>query len=202
MRTSLSGVAWPGMPSQRGSVLLSLLFQFERTQWWSAERLLEHQLLQLTRLAQHAYDTVPFYRERFDAAQVRPGDGLSLAALRALPVLTRREVQDAGRALWSGRVPPEHGQPEESQTGGSTGEPVKMLGNDVTAMFWDALALRDHLWHRRDLSGKLAVIRSTAGGVGDPPQGSMLRDWGPPANDVFATGPCADRKSTRLNSSH
>ncbi len=191
MRSFVTGVAWPGMPSQRGSVLLSLLFQLERTQWWPAERLLEHQLLQLTKLAQHAYDTVPFYRQRFDAAQFRPGDGLSLAAFRALPVLTRREVQDAGAALGSGRLPPEHGRPAESSTAGSTGEPVKVLGTDVTAVFWEALALRDHLWHRRDLSGKLAVIRTAARGLGEPPQGSMLGDWGPPASEVFATGPCA-----------
>ena len=120
MRSFLTGVAWPGMPSQRGSVLLSLLFQFERTQRWPAEQLLEHQLLQLTSLAQHACDTVPFYRERFDAASLRPADGLSLRPCA-------RAGADAPRgpgrrsALWSGRVAPEPGT-GGIQNGGSTGE--------------------------------------------------------------------------------
>src|SRR6185436_7274047 len=143
MRSFLTSVAWPALPSERGSVLLSLLFQLERTQWWPAERLEQHQMLQLAKLARHAGDTVPFYRERFARAGIRPDEGLRLAEWRALPLLTRREIQDAGTALWSTRIPGDHGQPSESQTAGSTGEPVKVRGTEVTTVFWDAYTLRD-----------------------------------------------------------
>jgi phenylacetate-CoA ligase len=43
---------------------------------------------------------------------------------------------------------------------GSTGRPIKVIGTDTTHFFWLSLSLRDHVWHRRDLSKKLAAIRS------------------------------------------
>jgi phenylacetate-CoA ligase len=55
----------------------------------------------------------------------------------------------------------------------------------------DATTLRDHFWRRRDLSGKLAAIRLTDAGVGDPPGGTALADWGPPVAELFPTGPSA-----------
>ena len=68
MRSHLAGMIWPALPSQRGAALLSMLYQLAQTQWWAPEQLLEHQLRQMRELLHHAYDTVPFYRQRFDAA--------------------------------------------------------------------------------------------------------------------------------------
>ena len=55
-----TGIVWPALPSQRGAMLLSLLYQLEETQWWSAERLLEAQLGRLNALLRHAWETVPW----------------------------------------------------------------------------------------------------------------------------------------------
>jgi phenylacetate-CoA ligase len=55
----------------------------------------------------------------------------------------------------------------------------------VTRFFWDVLTLREHLWHRRDLSARHAFIRSR-------PEAALGPTWGPPANRVFACGESAN----------
>jgi len=191
LRSYLSGNVWPALPSQRGAQLLSLLFQMADTQWWPAERIIEHQLLQLQQLLRHAYGSVPFYRQRFDAAGFRPTGSSTLPDLRVLPLLTRRDVQTAGEALISRAIPAQFGRVAEMQTSGSTGEPVKVRNTEVDQLMWEAITLRDHEWHRRDLTGKLASIRVFLKGGGEPPEGTFADNWGAPAAEVYVTGPMA-----------
>ncbi|WP_405621127.1 phenylacetate--CoA ligase [Streptomyces sp. NBC_01511] len=57
----------------------------------------ELQALQLTRLRatlRHAYDNVPFYRESFDAAGLRPDDCHSLADLARFPLTAKSDLRD------------------------------------------------------------------------------------------------------------
>src|SRR5262249_27995094 len=124
MRSFLDGALWPALPSQRGAALIALLFQLEETQWWPAEKLIDHQLLQLQALLCHAWETVPYYRMRLGGAGFRPGGALSLAGWRSLPLLTRRDIQASGKSLSSLKLPPEYTPTVETQTSGSTGQPV------------------------------------------------------------------------------
>jgi phenylacetate-CoA ligase len=58
----------------------------------------ELRALQLTRLRhtlRHAYDNVPLYRRKFDAAGVRPEDCRSLADLRRFPYTTKEDLRGA-----------------------------------------------------------------------------------------------------------
>jgi phenylacetate-CoA ligase len=190
LRSYLKRVAWPAVPSQHGAMLQSMQHQLDETQWWSAARLLEHQLLQLNELLQHAYDSVPYYRRRFDAIGFRPGQRLTIEAWRELPLLTRREVQSAGSDLASSANLSQYGGFVETQTSGSTGEPVRLRGTGLDQLLWEAITLREHHWHGRDLSGKLASIRVFVEG-GEPPDGTLLDDWGPPTSELYATGPAA-----------
>ena len=191
IQSHLSGNAWPALPSPRGALLLSLLYQFDQTQWWSEGELINHQMLQLQRLVRHACDTVPFYRPRLDAADFEANGGLTLDDWRALPLLTRREVQSAGNALVSRAVPARFGGVTHTQTSGSTGEPVKLRKTAVDQLFWEAITLREHDWHGRDLSGKLASIRVYQKGGAEPPHGDLLDNWGAPTSHVCVTGPMA-----------
>ena len=56
------------MPSHEGAAILSLLLQFEQSQWWSGEKLHKHQFAQLESLLSFASASVPFYRERLSAS--------------------------------------------------------------------------------------------------------------------------------------
>ena len=189
LRSLLSGIAWPSMPSERGASLLALLQQLDQTQWWTPEQLLECQLVQIEALLRHAYDTVPLYRERLGAAGWQPGQCLRMEEFRQLPLLTRRDVQSAGAALHSRALHAQFGDAFSTHTSGSSGEPVTLRATELDRLLWEAFTLRDHDWHGRDFSGRLASIRTGAGAIGVPPNGSMFENWGPPVNELYASGP-------------
>ncbi len=182
-RSVCAGVVWPAFTDDAAARMLALQYQFEQTQWWPAERLQGLQLQQFAQIFRHAVATVPFYQQRYArwaAAGIATWDHY-----RELPVSLRREVQQAGAALHSTAVPAGHGPLVRTESSGSTGSPLVTLGTAWTQLVWHALLLRDHLWHGRDLRGKLAAIRSKTAEAHFP-------GWGP-ATAAFATGPSAVR---------
>src|SRR5947207_7459597 len=142
-----------------GRSLLSLQQQLEASQWWPPEQMRQHQFRQLAALLRHAFETVPFYRDRLAAVGYRPGDTVDEELLAQIPILTRRDVQTIGERLASTKMPPEHGRIESIVTTGSTGSPIKVLKTGLEQLIWHAVHVRDHLWHRWDPRGKLAIIR-------------------------------------------
>jgi phenylacetate-CoA ligase len=95
----------------------------------------------------------------------------------------RRDVQDAGQALFSREIPPGHEPFSTTKSSGSTGEPVVTRRTTVSQFDWLATTLRDHRWHKRDFSLRLCAIRALSG---DP---VGLPDWGPPASLIFPSAP-------------
>lgn len=188
--SSVSGIGWPAVPDPNRAVLWALLYQLEQGQWWSPEVIEARRWTQLRRVLQHAYETVPFYRARFDEAGLHPSKLRHRDDFARVPILMRKELQAAGDQLTSTRIPQDHGRTSIHVTGGSTGEPVRVLGTAVTSFAWRVYTLRDHLWHRRDFSQKLAVIRFMEQGTADPPRGTQSRNWGT-ATQGMPTGPCA-----------
>jgi len=190
LTSAISGVEWPAVPEANASVLFALLFQLEQSQWWNEEQIRAHQWKQLRRSLDHAYRTVPFYHERFDSAGLKVADLEDPDAWRRLPVLVRRELQAGGEALVSTAIPRDHGRTSVRVTGGSTGEPVRVLGTAITGFAWRVFTLRDHLWHHRDFRGKLAVVRFMEQEAARPPAGALTNNWGTSTRNI-ATGPCA-----------
>lgn len=146
--------------------------------------MLQHQFRQLNKLLRHACETVPYYREVFGSAGFDPQCALTPKSFSRLPLLQRSDIQSYGERLFSRQMPSGHGKTVEVRTSGSSGAPIRTLGTDITQFFWRAFTLRDHLWHKRDLSAKLAAIRN------DVPDG-VAQGWGPSTDVVFNTGPCA-----------
>ena len=190
-RSGVAGISWPAIPGVAAARLLALQQQLEHSQWWPREWIEAHQFRQLGRLLDHAVASVPLYRRSLAAAGFSPGRAVTPEWLRALPVLTRRDIQDAGAQLLSAAIPPEHGKRESTATSGSTGMPVTVVKTELEQIYWQAITLRHSLWHRRDPRLKLAAIRSDRSGRSDYPHGSRQADWGPPLADVFGTGPAA-----------
>ena len=193
--SALSDIVWPAAVSGRGMASLSLLFQLERTQWWPANRLRERQQAQLKRLLRHAAQHVPFYRGRL--GPLADADGETFWQLwRYLPLLTRQDVQQAGDDLLSRAIPDGHGELSEIFTSGSTGKPIRAVRTELWQLMWSAVTVREHLWHGRDLSGKLAAIRESTVGKASYPDGERLEHWGFSTGDVFETGPCVSLNIT------
>ncbi len=190
-RSSVPGLAWPGLPGTAGITMLALQYQLEQSQWWPPDVVREQQFRQLQALLSHACGTVPFYRDRLGEAGFAPDRPLAPDTWARIPLLGRAEIQEAGKALLSTRVPAAHGKTYTLSTSGSTGRPVTVRGTAVAQAFWRAFTLRDHLWHRRDMTKKLAVIRALSEGQATYPKGAPARYWGPSTASAFPNGPSA-----------
>lgn len=189
VRSVIEGMTWPGLPSPRLLPQLVVQFQLEQTQWWSPEKLREHQFRQLGHLVRHAAGTVPHYRDLFARIGFDPKQTLTDEVWRRLPLLTRRDLQDHHARLKSTQLPDGHGTVYEGRSSGSTGAPVRVLKTGAEQVFHRAFTLRENLWHRRDLTLRLATIRHPP----DPnaaqyPDGVTQANWGGGAS-VYNTGP-------------
>jgi phenylacetate-CoA ligase len=182
--SDLAGVSWPAIPNYGRAVVLALLHQLEQSQWWSMARIEAEQRRQREALLRHAWETVPFYRELW-GSRYEPSARLSADAFARLPLLSRRALLESYEALKSRSIPGGHGTTYESRSSGSTGVPVRILKTDATSLFWNAVTLRDHIWHDRDLTRKLAVIRRKMSG--------KAPNWGTATAGLVRTGECVMR---------
>lgn len=150
LRSQLPGVRWPAMVSGRDSATMALLFQMESLQWLPSQTLRERQQQQLTELFEHARRYSRFHRGRLPKDSTQWQD---------VPLLTREDLQVHADGVCATSYPREHGKSFEIATGGSTAQPVKVRRTELTHLFWGATTLRDHLWHQRDLTATMAIIR-------------------------------------------
>jgi len=186
LKTVVEGIKWPALLSPSGAARLATLFQLEQSQWWSEEKIREHQFIQINTLLRHCVAHVPYYQQMLGKSM--PPTGINEEQWHNIPVLTREKLQQAGNKLRTNVLPSSHGKAMIKRTSGSTGKPVETIGTDITDFFWNVFTLRDHLWHRRDFNRKLAVIRFNLSEEVKPPHGSHSKNWGPATNGVFDTG--------------
>src|SRR5690606_14076577 len=81
------------------------------------------------------------------------------------------------------------GRTHAIRTSGSTGRPVEVVKTAAEGIYWHAFVLRDHMWHRRDLSRRLAAIRNIGDGIALPPHGRRSSSWTLPSASTYRTGP-------------
>lgn len=195
VRPEKSHLAWPAIPNAHDATLLALQYQLEQSQWWSPEDLRQQQFSQLRELLDCSYRRIPFYRKRLKAAGFNPGKKVTDDLWQRIPILTRRDIQEAGDGLTHLPVPADHGGITFFRTSGSTGTPIQVAKTGVCQTLFEAAMLRHHLWHLRDFSGVHCAIRDadTILGAGHSdeakyPNGKSWDDWG---TGVFPTGKSA-----------
>lgn len=184
-------ISWPVIPGPEATRILAMLFQLEQSQWWTAEAIERHQFSQIRHVLEFAQRTVPFYQSLYGDRGIDLSAITDRDAFARLPILGRRDVQSADSAIHSTAPPQRHGRIGRTLTSGSSGQPVCALSTDVTRIFWRIFTLRDHFWHRRDFSARLAAIRDTEAGNASPPDGKTLANWGAATRDIVATGPAS-----------
>ena len=69
--------------------LFRLRAEFERSQWWSDQELVQFQEERLRRVVAHAYEHVPYYRALFQQHGLKPVAIQTLADLPRIPILSR-----------------------------------------------------------------------------------------------------------------
>jgi phenylacetate-CoA ligase len=133
--------AWETLWRERPT--LARLEYLERTQWRSSDELFAMQQGSLRRMVRHAYDNVPFYRARFDAAGAKPGDITSSGDLLGLPLMSRQDARSAPESRTSTVGP---SASIHKTTGGTTGEPL-LFGYEPDSEYWrQATKLRGYGW--------------------------------------------------------
>jgi phenylacetate-CoA ligase len=188
-RSTVDGIDWPGVPDARSTNIGTLLLQLELSQWWSPEELRRRQNAQLLELVEHARTTVSFYTQRFADLPLSTELALDPAGWEQIPPLTRADIQAAGDALLSTRLPVSHGGTSMMYTSGSTGRPIRAVRSELWEIFWGAFSIRNHLWHRRNFTGTFASIRESGKGMLLYPDGGRSPDWGRSPGGLFRTGP-------------
>lgn len=94
------------------------------------------------RILRHAYDTVPFYRRRFDSLGLVPEDVRDPQDWAKIPFLQRQDIIDNFGELLSTTAPRRYMEP--ASTGGTTGHPVKLIRDSRTPS--DAIKWRNLVW--------------------------------------------------------
>jgi len=136
----------------------------------------------------HVIKTVPYYQQSLRDVGFSTHEIFTPMNWSHIPILNRSSLIEYAKQIKSFGIPPEHGRIAGKKTSGSSGNPVSVLGTEITALFWYAFTLRDHLWHERDVSGKLVAIRS--GRDAEDPNGVYKQpSWGIASNLVFNSGP-------------
>ena len=190
-------VVWPFISPPSVAARRELLRQLQDTQWCSPAQLEVLQYRQLQSLLVHAEQTVPFHRDRLHAAGIDAGRRITPESFRRLPLLTRRDLQSYGDQLVTVDLPCGHGRMRTTSTAGSTGAPVKARQTGVTELIRQTGTLRDHVWRRREVQGKLAAIRALPSVDGAGSGQREYRSWGAATRGVFKTGPSVALPITR-----
>ncbi len=176
-------IRWPNLLTGDAATLAMLVNQLEHTQRMPAPMLINQQMLQLREILAHHYEHSPHLRARMDSAGITVGQIQTLSDLARIPPITKAHIQAAGDAFNSTLVPDSHKPVGLASTSGSTGQPVDVKKTRLNQLFWQAMAIRDHAWYKRDYRGKMASIRATVKDIGTSDA------WGQPMSILFRTGP-------------
>lgn len=77
----------------RGGEVFDHLRQLEKTQWLPQKEIQRLQLTKLRTLVKHAYENVPFYRDNFKQAGIKPEDIRTLIDIHKMPITTKDDMK-------------------------------------------------------------------------------------------------------------
>jgi phenylacetate-CoA ligase len=138
----------------RGEPVASVLRELEESQRWPADRLIENQWRLQREIARHAFETVPFYRERWKSLGFESGDLRSPSDWARLPALEKHEVRARGDSLLSERG----GGGLKAATSGTSGTPVAVLRSHLSWAHAHANVFRGWRWHGVEVGDRYAYF--------------------------------------------
>jgi phenylacetate-CoA ligase len=157
-----------------GKRIWSYLKEYRRTQWLARADLDRLRVGKLRRLLAHCQRNVPFYRELLQAASIRVDRVDSLSVLRDLPVLDKTKVVANHSRIrseeWRGLGPL-----RVTQTGGTTGQPLRIVKDAFMRSSALAAMYRFHEWMGVRLGDPKVVVWGAP--LANPGVSKMARDW-------------------------
>lgn len=148
-----------------------LYLELKASEWLSREELADLQLAKLQRLALHAHNHVPLYRQRMRSVGIDPLNIHSVDDLRSLPLLGKEDVREN---LYFDLFAVDHDEKDllKITTSGSTGEPFTTyadryqlemrMATTLRALEWTGWRFGDRqarLWHQTLGMSKSQVLR-------------------------------------------
>ncbi|MEK4176622.1 AMP-binding protein [Aeribacillus sp. FSL K6-1305] len=117
----------------------------DESQWWTKEQQDRYQFLELKKIINHAYKTVPYYTKLFNEHGIKPDDIQSFSDIKKIPYLTKDIIKNNFEDLISSDY--KHRKLRIVTTGGSTGEPLTFLVDEKEDKYKE-WAYVTHIWKR------------------------------------------------------
>ena len=143
---------------RHGKVFRDTYAFLQESQWWSREKLEEHQMQQLEKLLAHSYENVPYYRRIFDERGLKPTDIQDFDDLKKLPYLTKEIIREHLPDLVAKNYP--KSKLHYVNTGGTTGIPLSFYWEEglTDPKEW-AFIWRQWNWAGAKLGDKRIILR-------------------------------------------
>jgi len=127
----LSKVIFPAFELVMRRHISSTAAEYASLQYQPYEQLKQRQEAKLRRLLHHAFDNVPFYREKFEQAGLKSEDIQTIEDLPKLPVVTKEEIRaNFPHRVTAGNIDPKRRIP--GRTSGSTGRPLEFYTDRIS----------------------------------------------------------------------
>lgn len=125
--------------------------------YWKITKIRNFQEKRLRSVIKHAYETVPFYHQKFKEAGISPGDINNLEDLSKIPVITKDEIRSNEKTqLISNQSSMDNLKIQ--RTSGSTGKPFTLFLNQKEDSWRKAIYLRANISCGQRLRDKWVVI--------------------------------------------
>ncbi len=122
---------------------LYYLYVMTRRAYWDRHKLLLHQNRELKKIVKYAYETVPFYNERFEKLGIKPDIIRTIDDLNKLPILRKDEIIRNSSAVISKEF--DVNDLQVAATSGSTGQPLRVFISKKEDEFRKAKHLRANI---------------------------------------------------------
>ncbi|MFL5242851.1 MAG: phenylacetate--CoA ligase family protein [Gemmataceae bacterium] len=142
--TLIRNVIGPLWARWEGSPYLRHYKRLQQTQYDSPASIQAKQWPAIHSLVEHAYATVPYYRQRLDQVGLRPNAIHGFDDFRHIPILTKADLRSRRDSIISSK----HGLDglHLKQTSGSTGVAVDVFVDEAAHQFKRACTLRSDEW--------------------------------------------------------
>jgi phenylacetate-CoA ligase len=111
---------------------------------WTSEELLAYQLKKLQELVGIAYENSAYYKNSFDAAEIKPSDIKSLEDLKKLPIITKNDLLNYNKEIHTNL---KYRKNFQANTSGTSGESLKFNREESADSFNRASLFRGYSWY-------------------------------------------------------
>lgn len=128
-----------------------------KVQWLPSQEIDEMKNERLRRLIKHAYENVQYYRKVFDERGLKPSDIQCKEDLKLLPIIRKDDIRK-NLKLFMAKNYHKYG-PFVNYTGGTTGKPLRFLGDKISSTVHNACVWRYRNWAGYNYGDKIIIMR-------------------------------------------